>query len=513
MSTNDRTPEQERVYLEQYQRFRALINASKAEELRLRPEDPEPNFDDILAMYGTNEPTEEELAAGMTTVNGEPVFNLAAVPGYVQRLKLRREASKKRRDEWEAAGSDDWKAAKERTATLYAQFYQAEEDLDAQFRRENFATLNGDREKILDDARQIASDFSITFILDKDIPVPAAKEEALSLLSLKGELRLHYDFFAEDPSGTEELDTIAAAGIRAAIRSAPKDPFALPSISTRRPKDYIAVMAKVAESTFSPGLTQFYANVQEKSTSKTKPVRTLVTINFDEIAPEDVRLRNLTPFDRAIHDAIVSLSLSGNEYITENMVFDTVTGTKGKTLNPRQRQSVAESITKLMYSRITIDATEEAKAFGVDMFTYDAAILPAERVRVSLNGQISSCIHLFRTPPLYEYANRLNQVQRANIALLSSPVQKTEEMITLQDYLFRRIIAMKGGKLSRNIKYDTLYSKLNLSAASPGALRKKQMKIRDAAEKILDYWQGQTFIKGHEEIKEKGRITGVTIWL
>lgn len=225
MSTNDRTPAQDRVYMEQYKTFRALIDASKAEELRLRPVDPEPNFDDIISLYGTNEPTAEEMAAGMTTVDGETFFNLSAAPGYMQRMDLRRKASKQRRDEWEAAGSEEWKAARGRTAELYAQFYKAEEDLEEQFRRENFAALNGDREKILDDARQIAAEEAfMMFFENRGVPAADLGDETAAAFTIKAALRLHYEFFENDPDGVSTLDGIAVNAIRSAIAPASPTP-------------------------------------------------------------------------------------------------------------------------------------------------------------------------------------------------------------------------------------------------------------------------------------------------
>lgn len=135
----------------------------------------------------------------------------------------------------------------------------------------------------------------------------------------------------------------------------------------------------------------------------------------------------------------------------------------------------------------------------------------AERVTASINGTVVECVHLFRTPPLYEYASRKNQIGRVDIKLLNSPINKSEEVITLQGYLTRRVLAMKNGRLSPTIIYETIYKQLDVSAASDGALRKKKAKVREQAKKILDYWKAQHFITGYSENSRGKEIYSVTI--
>lgn len=99
-----------------------------------------------------------------------------------------------------------------------------------------------------------------------------------------------------------------------------------------------------------------------------------------------------------------------------------------------------------------------------------------------------------------------------DIKLLNSPVNKNEENITLQSYLYRRILAIKSSsKLSPTIVYDTVYKQLNTEATSDGALRKKKLKVRNTIKKILDYWKTQSFIVSYSENKRKNEIVSVTI--
>lgn len=243
-------------------------------------------------------------------------------------------------------------------------------------------------------------------------------------------------------------------------------------------------------------------NVQKKKSSKKNPVNSLMTINYDDL-PNSIRLnKELNGYDREIHDYVVSRYLEGNEYISDSMIYDVASGRKGATLHPKQKEAISKSMTKMMYSQLWIDASDEAKKWGVDEFTYDGAVIPAERVTISMNGERTECYHIFRTPPLYEYANRLDQVARKDVKLLQSPVNKNEDTIILQGYLYRRILAMQGNKtLTRRILYDSVYEKIDFSSVlREDNQRKKKKTIRDSAKKILEYWKEQGFIKNYFEI-------------
>ena len=122
-------------------------------------------------------------------------------------------------------------------------------------------------------------------------------------------------------------------------------------------------------------------------------------------------------------------------------------------------------------------------------------------------------MHILRTPPLYDYANRKKQVGRVSIKLLNTPISKTEETATLQGYLLRRIMTIKNpnNRQSPNIVYDTIYKQLEIEAPTDGALRKKKADVRKKIKTILDYWKKEKFIKDYSENKKGQEIYSVTI--
>ena len=294
------------------------------------------------------------------------------------------------------------------------------------------------------------------------------------------------------------------------------DTAELASIITKYPKSYIAPTDKISSLAFSGELnTQMQQLAMERRGSK-KQITTLVSIDFERLngAVQINRGRKeLTAYDREVHDAIITLYVDGgNEYITPQMIYQAMTGNPKAYLNPKQAEAISNSITKCMYSRVIINADEEAKAYGFDKFKYDGSLISGERVTATLNGNVLECLHLLRKPILYEYADKKNQIGRFDIKLLNSPINKTEEIITLQGYLYRRILSMKGSStLSKTIVYETVYNQIGVEASSDGALRKKKSKVRDQIKSIFDFWKQEGFILGYCENKRKTEIYSVTI--
>lgn len=290
------------------------------------------------------------------------------------------------------------------------------------------------------------------------------------------------------------------------------------NIVTKAPRQWVTPVDKVSNLAFD-GEGRLYnrqlVGVDISSRKTKKEILSMVSLDFDDKAIQIIGKRELTPYDREVHDAIVTLFVDGgNELITPQMIYRAMTGNPEAKLTPKQQETISNSVNKLMYSRLVIRASkEECKAYGFKKFTYEGAVIQAEKVTAAFKGsEVAEVVHLLKEPVLYTYADKKNQIGRLDIKLLNSPVNKTEENITLQSYLYRRILTIKSsGKISPTIVYDTVYKQIGLSAASDGALRKKKSKVRSTIKQILDYWEKQGFIKGYLENTRKTEIVSVTI--
>ena len=312
----------------------------------------------------------------------------------------------------------------------------------------------------------------------------------------------------------QEVDPEALKSAIEKIKSFDNKPIF--SIITRRPDTFISPKDKVSNKAFEGKLNgkgSLALKMERKGTNK--PITTMVSIDFDEMQGITIRGRKeLTIYDRAVHDAIITLYVEGgNDIITLPMIYRVMTGDPNARLKAKQAEAISNSVTKLMYSNITIDATDELKTYyGVDGLKYNGYLLVLERIIATVDSNVMEAIHVLRAPILYEYANYKNQIGRTDIKLLNTPGKKNEEIIALQSYLRLRILSFKGSKkLPPTIVYDTVYKQINVSAETPGALRKKKAKVRGQVKQILDYWKQEGFIKGYVENKHGQEVYSVSI--
>ena len=256
--------------------------------------------------------------------------------------------------------------------------------------------------------------------------------------------------------------------------------------------------------------------------SQRKKIETLFYIDFKELKQRGVSIDYeylLTPYDREIHNAVATLASAGNEYINPSMIFQLLSGNTGTTndMSPETRKSILRSIDIMMATLVTIDASAEISSKMITKTTgiYKGALIPAERVEImELNGQkVTDCIHLLRTPPLYDYARDKNQIGTIDIKMLDTPLSNTKENIELKGYLLKRIASIKNAKsnMSDTIRYDTLYKYLQIKAPNKNALYRQFQDVRNKVKKLLDFWIKMGLISSYEEEKEGKSIAKVTI--
>lgn len=276
---------------------------------------------------------------------------------------------------------------------------------------------------------------------------------------------------------------------------------------TQYPRQFITPKDKVSNMLYDGELSEELTEIATESRTSNKELTAKVSIGFDELEGVSIKNKQITPYDREVHDSIVSLYVDGeNEYITPLMVYRTMTGNQKAAITPKITKDISDSITKMSITRITIDATEEAKGYSLDKLIYEGNLIYTKRVVGEHKGNIGEWFYIMERPILYDYANAKNQVARMNINLLNTPVNKNEDTILLQGYLYRRILAMKGSDLSKSILYETIYKQLDIEDKADTVTRNKQRRVREQVQRILEYWKKEGFIKDYFD-EPKGRVT------
>ena len=237
------------------------------------------------------------------------------------------------------------------------------------------------------------------------------------------------------------------------------------------------------------------------------PGKAIVTysINFDALNELDVKItRQLTPYDKRVYIAVAALWNGGNENITLTQIYKLM-GNRGQ---PKSIdiQKIKDSVLKMGAAWVTIDNEKESLVYKNYVRTpYQGYLLPFEWIPIFVNNMFTeAAIHLFREPPLIEFAKRRNQVTAIEQRLLESPINKTEANLRLEDYLIERIGHMKSdkSKAPNKILYSTLYEKCGINT------KMQRNRAPEKIKKYLDHYKactnssGKPFIEGYKMEKD-----------
>ena len=217
----------------------------------------------------------------------------------------------------------------------------------------------------------------------------------------------------------------------------------------------------------------------------------LYRIDFNDL--EDVEItKQLTLYDKRVYIAVASLYNAGIDTMSVTQIHKAM-GNDGQP-DSTQVLKINKSITKMTAARIYVNNSSEHNVYPrYKQITYDAALLPCERVCVQINGRITdAAIHLFREPPLLSFARERKQITTLSLDILKSPLSKTETNLFLEDYLLRNISHMtRESHFSQKMLFNTIYDKAKITGRVPRA--RAQEKIRQ----LLDFYCQQGLIKGY----------------
>lgn len=230
-----------------------------------------------------------------------------------------------------------------------------------------------------------------------------------------------------------------------------------------------------------------------------KSALVLYGLTFDDLPPEIAK--KLTYYDKRVYVAVAGLHTAGNDRMSASQIYRAM-GNKTSP-SPEQIQKINDSLTKMGAARIYLNNAKETETYSkYPKFSYDASLLPFERVKVYINNTLTeSAIHLFREPPLITFARERGQITQLTPQLLESPISKTEANLQLEDYLLERIGRMKNPKATaqKKILFSTVYEKCKITG-------KQKQRTPDKIKRYLDHYKACGWIADYTMEKD-----GVTI--
>lgn len=308
-----------------------------------------------------------------------------------------------------------------------------------------------------------------------------------------------------------------------------KQQINIPALIAKIPEDRVMANTKLSNvMDRQPSLFDDILEIRVSRETDKKPIYTQVQLVYENTDIEiQAGQNNFSPFDRAVHDSVVSIYASGQKTFTPETVYRAMAGKKeSKYADPKTIAEVSASIEKSLRIRASIDITKEAEARGYDLSdnpkikegtraTMSDTLLSARKLQLRTGGTVKTGYIFNATPILYDYALLSKQIISVKSYLLdvSSAINMTNEVMVIRDYLHREIEIMKNPKSDRNAKiaYKSIYEYLNITPEHHANINNKRLKIRNTVKKILKYQTSKKYIKGWTEYKIGKELGGVII--
>ena len=150
------------------------------------------------------------------------------------------------------------------------------------------------------------------------------------------------------------------------------------------------------------------------------------------------------------------------------MVYRAVNGmTEQGKVSPQALEAIKNSLDKSRFMRLKVDFSEEAKVrnINVDKAEIDSNLLEARVITVEAGGHKVEGYRILAKPVLYEYSQHTKQILSVPPKLLDTKeaTRNTEDIISIKEYLIRRIEIMKHDKTMGNkILYETIFKEVGI---------------------------------------------------
>lgn len=220
----------------------------------------------------------------------------------------------------------------------------------------------------------------------------------------------------------------------------------------------------------------------------------------------------LTQLDRQVHNAIISHFVAGNRNISLVQICELVYGHNKPT--DEQKREVEECIERQMWTRISIDMSEEIQKHKLkhpELLNAEGGMagqmLAIRKLWVRApNGRKIIAYQLMGEPILYTHAQVTGQILTYSTKLLQAPkgAKNTEKTMAIRQTLLEEISRAKAGKRSKFVRYDTLYEESGQIPNGRTERNRQNNYVRGFLDRLITAGE----IQAWEERKEGRKIAG-----
>ena len=524
--TAEEKEELDRIEAEYEQRKREL----DAKILELRPDDPEPPKEPISALRSKIQAIYDKLP------DDKQSAEYKRLQGQIARYSKQIASIT---DEWQDAGSDEWKAARKERNRLDREIVEKRSRHYWKAEERYVASLGSDYEKIYQDAiKQIIPLIeSIYGDYEKKLST-----EALELSAYDVRLKADGSFVLDREETRKNVLKVLDRYLRA-LDDAHVDRFYLYLDTILEYSPYVsdgALWGMVKSESLKIGRNKVKKNVRPTTRvqgqifkniftfpddegilpdssylDRWRTVSAAVSVDFNALVESGIfsKIPKLTGFDEDVYNAICSNWYAGNKRMTYDMIYRAMTGKVNGRIHVTDDFYAAvdaalnkfRAVTKLSFAGEDGDGNKRE-------FSADEPLVQFKRGRYSLNGIVTDrLIELTSEPVLLSWGwFNHGEVSTRDITLLDVPkLNNGEESATIRRILLGRVDKMRhlfdktGGKKEvpsnyRRIRYDFIYDELGLSEPN----KTKRNLVKEKVDRILEYWTSKGFISGYEHVRD-----------
>lgn len=230
----------------------------------------------------------------------------------------------------------------------------------------------------------------------------------------------------------------------------------------------------------------------------------ILQVDYDSLSEAVPEVAYLTPYDRRVHNALISQWAAGNRIVSLQTVYE-MTGGRSDA-SGKDKRKIKKSISR-MHMRVNITSTEhlydvtKGKRITGKIATNED-LISTRIIEATVKGHKAECIEILTEPPLLRLSRSWQQLTAIKPELLQMPGTRTDESMKLHDYLVSYIAQLKNHPrtTSEKLLFKTLFKEAGTDPEDKTATgRNAQSRIKRKVRETLDAF------------KQSGHITGYTM--
>lgn len=253
----------------------------------------------------------------------------------------------------------------------------------------------------------------------------------------------------------------------------------------------------------SVGVPMHIAVESKADHRKNREITTYFVLQFPEELPGLTRA--FDEFDQVVYQVVASNYFYGNAVLTTHQIYRDMGG-RGTPSQP-DLVRIDESMERMRMAHISIDNTDEAKAYKKPLFhkvAEDDFALSFRREQYLVNGKILTAYHLHAEPMLMRYARERKEFTIfTRDQFLITEISNTPENMRLKTYLRERVSWLRNAKrkeqekrkdqgANASLNYDTIFSDCAILD------KKQRQRAKPKIKTIMEHFKQTGVIENYE---------------